>query len=61
MTFAAASQGYFPFSFQDHSSSDDFSGSWRTHSGALASNIVGVLCWITVAYTMFRNKFFFNL
>jgi len=54
-------QGFFPFSFQDHSSGDKFSGGFMTHAGALASNCVAIACWCTVAYLMFRNKFFYNL
>jgi heparan-alpha-glucosaminide N-acetyltransferase len=57
-------QGYFPFSFQDHSSSDNLiggSGAFMTHGGALASNIVGVATWCFIAYLFNRNNFFYNL
>jgi heparan-alpha-glucosaminide N-acetyltransferase len=57
-------QGYFPFSFQDYSTSDSFigdPGSFMTHGGALASNIVGVATWCFVAYLFNRNNFFYNL
>ena len=55
-------QSYFPFSFQDHSSSDNFSGgTFMTHTGALASNLVAIAVWQTIAYLFYRNSFFYNL
>lgn len=55
-------QGNFPFSFQDHNSSDNFKGGQSmTHAGALGSNILGVCCWYTIAYLMYRANFFYNL
>ena len=62
VSVSASVQGNFPFSFQDYNTDDlYYGGQWRTHWGALASNIVGVLCWITIAWLFYRNKFFYNL
>ena len=45
----------------DHNDSDFFIGSFRTHSGELASNLIAIGCWCTIAYLFYRNNFFYNL
>ncbi len=52
------SQSYFPFSFLDYRQSDGFTGSFMTHKGALASNILAVCCWQVVAFLLYRKKIF---
>jgi len=42
---------YFPFSFYTP----------NTHLGYLASNLVGVSCWLIIAYRMYQLKFFVNI
>lgn len=54
-------QRKFPFTFIDHSRSDDFTGVFLTHGGALASNIVGTALWCAIAYAMYRSKFFVKI
>ena len=55
-------QGYFPFQIQDHETTVDFPVlPFRTHTGALVSNTVGVLSWMVIAMVMYYKKFFVTL
>jgi heparan-alpha-glucosaminide N-acetyltransferase len=45
---------YFPYSFYT-------STSYAYHSLTLASNILGVTAWVTIAYLMYRKQFFVNI
>jgi len=42
---------YFPFSYH----TDD------THTAQLFRNLIGVACWVVIAFRMYQNKFFINI
>ena len=47
-------EGYFPFSYY-------ISPKNWSHASVLTSNVVGVVCWMAVAYYCFRIKFFVKI
>ncbi len=52
----------FPFAFVDHDPKDHFlGGRFMTHEGALASNILGVGCWIAVAMFLHHKRVYVAL
>ena len=54
--------GMFPFAFKDHSPKDKFmGGNFMTHEGALASNILGVGCWIAIALLLHHKRVYVSL
>lgn len=60
--FSEVLQYYIPFSFADHRPADNFNGGqFMTHTGALASNTLGVLTWCFIAWRFFKNGFFYKL
>ena len=53
-------QGYFPFSMSLHPLKDsDFDGeAFGSHTAALVSAIIGVSCWMIIAFWLYKKKIF---
>jgi len=45
---------YFPFAFEVDATT-------QTHAYLLLSNVIGISCWIFIAYYLFKNELFYNL
>jgi len=55
-------QYYFPFTPTLHPPVGGYGGQiFKSHTGAVVSNSIGVATWALIAYLMFRNKFFVTL
>ena len=55
-------QYYFPFTPTLHPPVGGYDGQiFKSHTGAVVSNTIGVATWAVIAYLMYRNKFFVTL